>query len=230
LQTPYVQQCKIYLTKGFGSTTTVGEGSGTLIGRRHVLTASHVIYDHKEGFPKGALIAPCLYQENGQDIAPYGYFEARTFIVRSEFVDNKDYDYDIGMIVLDPDETGVHAGSYAGWMGYAVRDLNNKTGNTSGYPGDLFNGRRQYYTSGRMRNKIFDLWQGQFSYPSEKRVVYDWDTMGGQSGAGIWIKEGTQRYVVGVHSGGDSYPYWNTGVTITNQIYDWINEQKRLHR
>lgn len=231
LEDPYAQQCKIYATSRTGNVSMIG--SGTLIGRRHILTAGHVIYDHaRGGFMGNMTIVPCQYTDSsGTIIAPWGQFQARTFITRTEWITDKSDDYDIGLVVTDADSSGTYPGDYAGWMAYGVRDLNNKTGHQSSYPGDRNNGDRQFYSYGLLRTGIFDLWKGQFSYPSSKRVVYDFDTAGGSSGAGLWLKEGSKRVIVAVHQGGDpKYSYWNTATTITSEIFDWLGLQRRENR
>ncbi len=231
LEDPYAQQCKIYATSRTGRVSLIG--SGTLIGRRHVLTAGHVIYDHaRGGFMNNMTVVPCQYTDStGAIIGPWGTFPVRTFITRTEWTGDKNNDYDIGMVVTDADSRGNYPGDYAGWMAYGVRDLNNKTGHQSSYPGDRNNGDRQFYSYGLLRTGIFDLWKGQFNYPSNKRVVYDFDTSGGSSGAGLWLREGSKRVVVAVHQGGDpSYSYWNTATTITQEIFDWLGQQRRENR
>lgn len=224
---PYAQQCKLYCTTRRGNLNYIG--SGTLIGRRHVLTSGHVLYDHdRGGFMSSVTVVPCQYTDSsGAIISPWGQFSGRVFISRTEFTSDKNPDYDLGIVVTDADSDGNYPGDYAGWMGFAIRSLDGKTGHQSSYPGDLANGDRQYYSYGLLKTGIFDLWKGQFGYPSDKRVVYDFDTAGGSSGAGLWVNESGKRYVVAVHQGGDpNYNYWNTANAITREIFDWIKQQK----
>jgi Ca2+-binding RTX toxin-like protein len=52
------------------------------------------------------------------------------------------------------------------------------------------------------------------------------DTYSGQSGSGIWVEEGGQRHIIGVHTSGGQY--FNAGTALTpeihRQVVSWIND------
>ena len=54
-----------------------------------------------------------------------------------------------------------------------------------------------------------------------KTLVYNIDTVGGQSGCPVYIKKGGQRYVVGIHNYGAATG--NSATRITAPVYERLN-------
>ena len=59
-----------------------------------------------------------------------------------------------------------------------------------------------------------------------KTLVYNIDTVGGQSGCPVYIKKGGERYVVGIHNYGASTG--NSATRITAPVYERLNAWKNM--
>ncbi|HVF96128.1 MAG TPA: hypothetical protein VM871_02340, partial [Flavisolibacter sp.] len=88
--------------------------------------------------------------------------------------------------------------------------------NLSGYPGDKPDpgspkGTEQWFMS--LKPKSI----------SSRVITYDIDTMGGQSGAPVWLKVGESRFCVGIHTNGHSSGNSATRIVtgVFNNIQAW---------
>jgi len=90
--------------------------------------------------------------------------------------------------------------------------LKNATLNLSGYPGDK-GGNQQWFMARKTKSV------------SSRRIVYDIDTMGGQSGSPVWYLTNGQRYAVGVHTNGVSSGNSATRIVtpVFNNLIAWKN-------
>jgi V8-like Glu-specific endopeptidase len=61
---------------------------------------------------------------------------------------------------------------------------------------------------------------------ASNRLVYDIDTMGGQSGAPVYVKRNGQRYVVGIHNYGEASG--NSATRMTSSVYQNLYNWSRL--
>ncbi len=163
-------------------------GTGWLVGPKTVITAGHCIYDQRElgGWASEIKIAA------GRDdqTFPYGRIASTRFSTTDKWQEDQDPDFDIGCIHLD-----TPLGDRTGWFGVvslSAQDLQGYLVNIAGYPSDLGNGRFLY----QHRNRITGV--------SDRRIFYNVDTFGGQSGSPAWIYEtdGGPPLVVGVHAYG----------------------------
>lgn len=75
--------------------------------------------------------------------------------------------------------------------------------NISGYPGDRGNDTEQYFHA----NRVLSV--------GKRRVFYDVDTMGGQSGSPVWIHEeaGSPPLAIGIHAYGTGGTPFDLGIT-----------------
>jgi V8-like Glu-specific endopeptidase len=108
----------------------------------------------------------------------------------NRWVEAADPDFDIGCIHLDDP-----LGDEVGWFSVGAlspEELEGFLVNVSGYPGDRGGGTEQYHH----RNRILRV--------TERRLFYDVDTFGGQSGAPVWIHETDTAppLAVGIHAYG----------------------------
>lgn len=163
-------------------------GTGTLVNKHHVLTAGHCVYSKDDGG-----WATYVQFTPAQDDAsvPFGSSVATRLLSMKGWTDDNDRNYDIGMLILDKD-----LGNTVGYFGLITTsdgNLQNYRVNISGYPGDK--GGRQQWTAADLIKTV-----------QAERLLYDIDTVGGQSGSGVWsVWSGLQgEKVCGVHTTGSS--------------------------
>jgi len=114
---------------------------------------------------------------------------------------NENYDY--GAILLPN-----NLGSTTGWFGFGVysdTDLRGAVGNISGYPGDKPAGT-QWYDARRIDSV------------NSRKVFYDIDTAGGQSGSAVYRLIGGHRYAFAIHAYGGATT--NSGTRIITAVYN----------
>jgi glutamyl endopeptidase len=117
------------------------------------------------------------------------------------WTEDGDEKFDYGAIVL-PDPLGEHTG----WFAFAVHaDVTGSRGNISGYPGDKLAGT-QWYDS-----RILDS-------STDRKVFYDIDTFGGQSGAAVYRILNGQRTAFGIHAYGGARV--NSATRINRFVFD----------
>ncbi len=182
---PYTAICSLRIRSASGARYM---GTGFFISPRVLLTAGHCVYVHSDGgWVESIEVIPA---RNGTD-SPYGTAVSETFFSLGGWIEDKDKNYDFGVIVLPEDSP---LGKNVGWFGYKAlrreKEYVGKTLNISGYPGDK-GGKEQWWMSG----------EGEVQGPLLK---YDIDTFGGQSGSPVWATIGGREYVLGVHTMGNS--------------------------
>ncbi|QAY79351.1 serine protease [Sphingosinicella sp. BN140058] len=162
-------------------------GTGWFVGPKTVITAGHCVYEPNAmgGWATKITLTPGA--SGSQE--PFQSVVATRFETTDQWLNAQDPDFDMAVIHLD-----VALGSQVGWFGVASlpdATLQNFQVNVSGYPVDK-GGRQQWWA----RNRIRGL--------TPRRVFYDVDTMGGQSGAPVFIiqSEGAAPQVVGIHAYG----------------------------
>jgi V8-like Glu-specific endopeptidase len=180
-------------------------GTGWFIGPRTLITAGHVVYIKGSGVPgrdgwvKTIDVMP---GRNGGSL-PFGSVRSVSFRSVVGWTNNGDEHYDYGAIIIP-----TTLGNTVGWFGFGVfsdADLRAATANISGYPGDKPPGT-QWYDNHRV------------AAVDSRKVFYDIDTMGGQSGSAVYrIKDG-KRIAVAVHAYGGATT--NSGTRISTPVYN----------
>lgn len=194
-QIPWRRICALRITFPSGATY---RGSGFLIGPRAVATAGHCVYLHNQGgwAKKVEVIPGC----NGST-RPFGQAASSSLRSVVGWVTNRKPEYDFGCVVLPP---GSFGGNNLGSFGFAAFDaakLLAQAAVLAGYPGD-----KPFAELWGMARKIKSV--------TAKTLIYDIDSMGGQSGAPVYITRNGQRYVVGIHNYGAAAGNSATRVTV----------------
>jgi V8-like Glu-specific endopeptidase len=178
-------------------------GTGWLASPRTLLTAGHCVYLHGNGgWAKQIEVYPA---RNGDDL-PYSYVSTDLRSV-SRWTEDKNAKFDYGAILL-PEDTPV------GYFGYESRsdgELLHSLVNVYGYPADKQEGT---------------LWghYRQLGQVLPRTLVYNISTFGGQSGCPVFLKNGDDRVVVGIHNYGDVSG--NSATRITDDVFDDIEAWK----
>jgi len=180
-------------------------GTGWFIGPHTLMTAGHVVYiknsgvDGRDGFVRSIKVMP---GRNGTTL-PYGSVATSNLRTVKGWADNGDEEHDYGAIILDTD-----LGATTGWLGFGVYNdatLTSSVGNISGYPGDKPDGT-QWYAARRIASV------------AARKVYYDIDTFGGQSGSAVYRIVDGKRYAFAVHAYGGATT--NSGTRIVTPVYN----------
>jgi glutamyl endopeptidase len=198
-------------------------GTGWLIGPKTVVTAGHCVFSNYffGGWASEIEVIPGLNGVGG-DSKPYGSVISTRFSSIDRWTEKEDPDFDIGCIHLDQDK-----GTEVGWFAIGAlppEELESYLVNVSGYPADRGAGAEQYHN----RNRVLGV--------SERRLFYEVDTFGGQSGAPVWIyeQEDAPPLAVGIHAYGIGGTPSSMGITansapriipeVLEQMKKWVNQ------
>ena len=182
-------------------------GTGWFVGPHTLLTAGHCVFIKnsgvagRDGWVKKIQVMP----GRNASTLPYGSVSSTSFKSVTSWTNNGDENFDYGAIIIP-----TNLGNTVGWFGYQVLsdgDLTASTVNISGYPGDKPAGT-QWFQS----NKVAST--------GPRKVFYDIDTAGGQSGAPVWRLVNGNRYGVAIHAYGGATT--NSGTRITSPVADNI--------
>lgn len=183
---PWRMICALRMTAEGGGAAI---GTGWLVGPRTVMTAGHCVHSTEffGGWASEIEVSP---GRNGQVELPFGTLVSRRFSSVDRWVGDEDPDYDVGCIHLSEP-----IGDRIGWFGLACipsDGLEQYLVNISGYPADRGWGTEQYFHA----NRVIRV--------TDRRLFYDVDTYGGQSGAPVWVyRDGDPLpQVVGIHAYG----------------------------
>jgi len=179
-------------------------GTGWFMGANTLVTAGHVVYindpstPERHGWVNRIEVMP---GRNGSDL-PYGMTASEIFYSVTGWTEGGSHEYDYGAIKI-----ASALGDVVGTFGIGVfgrSELLNTTGNLAGYPGDKDSGTLWYDS-----NRIAAV--------SSRKVYYDIDTAGGNSGGAIYRIKSGNRTAFGIHAYGGASN--NSATRITTPVF-----------
>lgn len=185
-------------------------GTGWFVGPRLLVTAGHVVYIKNSGVPGRDGWVQRIVVMPGRDGGnlPYGSTISSNLRTVKGWANNASENYDYGAILLDEP-----LGARTGWFGFGNwSNLNNVGGNVSGYPGDKPAGTQWY--AGRTIDSA-----------TSRKVFYDIDTFGGQSGSAVYRFWNGGRYGFAIHAYGGARV--NSGTRINEAVFNNIKMWKQ---
>ncbi len=212
---PWRMICALRIDSRYGTFI----GTGWFAGPKTLVTAGHCVFDEAsmEGWANEIEVSP---GRNGNEL-PFDTVVAKRFSTISRWEETRDPDFDVGAIHLEEP-----LGEELGWFSIGAlpaSELENFRVNISGYPADRGGGKEQWFHANRLLRV------------SSRRIFYDVDTFGGQSGSPVWIYESEDSHplVVGVHAYGVGGTPDHFGITansaprIIPEVFDiiegWVN-------
>jgi V8-like Glu-specific endopeptidase len=188
-----------------------GDGTGVLVGKHHVLTAGHNIFNpSKGGWAQDVKVVPGY--NNGH--SPYGTSRAVKLTAMIGFTEYHDVDYDLG-IIITKDDIGVSTGWF-GMMPTDGADLRTANLHIVGYPNE-----------GSYDGELLEDTTCAVTDTNDHKVFYRTNTYQGLSGAPIFLQVRPYGYsepggiIVGVHTTGDDNE--NSGPKLRREIWNWIS-------
>lgn len=185
-------------------------GTGFFIDRRTIVTAGHCVFLHGHGgWAKQITVSPA---RNG-DTTPFNSITARNFRSVQGWTKGKGREYDYGVILLSKtDVVSPNIGAF-GFGRYSDQFLLKKKLNTAGYPGDKASGTMWY--NGREAKSV-----------TPQTIIYDADTMPGQSGSPVWFTDSNgAKIVVGIHTNGSISG--NSATRISQPVLDNLKKWRK---
>jgi glutamyl endopeptidase len=179
---PWRWVCQLIITMANGG---MSRCTGWFIGRKTVMTAGHCVFMKAAGgWVRRVEVIPGM---NGAG-RPYGSQIGTSFRSVQGWIQDGDWNYDYGAIILPDNTLGDRVG-YFGFASLTDASLQNLLVNNSGYPGDKPFGT-QWFNAGRITSI------------TARKIYYMVDTAGGQSGSPVWRFQNNERHAIGIHAYG----------------------------
>jgi glutamyl endopeptidase len=162
-------------------------GTGSFAGPKTVVTAGHCIFaSQMSGAATSITVIPGQSAGASPD-QPFGFKTSTNFSTTDLWKEQEDPDFDIGCIHL-AEAFNPHPGVFSTAV-FSTEELRGFLVNVAGYPAD------------KGGDKLFHH-ANQILAATDRRIFYAIDTMGGQSGAPVWLHESEDGppVVVGIHA------------------------------
>ena len=191
-------------------------GTAWFVGPRTLITAGHCVYIHDHG-GRYADWARAIHVIPGRDgpETPYGYVTSSDYRSVVGWARDQDDEFDYAAIIL-PKPMGIETG----WLSAAVESdetLRGGTAHIAGYPGDK-------------RDQLDGtLWYDKkpIVHCDPRKVYYEVDTVGGQSGSAVMIDEDGTPVAIGIHAYGQN-SFGNSATRINTRVHEniqrWVDE------
>ena len=175
-----------------------------------------------DGWPISIEVIPAINSNNFSN-KPFGSAMAIELAVATQYYSEGMKTHDWGMIKLSE-----HIGYESGYIGvkFMTRNMANQNVSTAGYPGDINNIENNIdgiYTD----DTFYQYWVSDIitadstenaSPATYRRLKYEMDTFGGQSGSPIIYN----NKCIGIHNGYSLNDDLNYAFGITSQLYSFI--------
>lgn len=179
--------------------------SGFMYGPDLVVTAGHCVYDQDRDLWYNTAWNVVVWPGRNGSEKPYGSCRAQKGYVADNWMSGRE-DYDFGAFRID-----CNVGNQTGWMGlYAASaaELNDQPLTIRGYPHDKAYGTQWWDTD-------------YIGNVNPRRVFYNVDTYGGQSGSPAYnqnIGNCNSVCVLAIHAYGQGPDFYNSGTRITDNV------------
>lgn len=185
-------------------------GTAWFVSPRTLVTAGHCVYIKHSGIQGRDGWVNKIDVMAGRDGAtlPHGSVTGAIFHSITGWTENGDENYDLGVIVL-PVPLGDTVGVF-GIGSYPDAELDGLPVNISGYPGDK--------TNAEAGTQWFDA--RELAQLNGRKLYYDIDTAGGQSGAPVFRIVDGNRIGIAIHAYGGNTT--NSGTRINDEVYNLI--------
>jgi V8-like Glu-specific endopeptidase len=167
-------------------------GTGWFAGPRTIITAGHCVYGPELG---GWATDITIFPARNGERQPLDQLVSKRFSTTDRWRTERNPDFDYAAIHLGPEAEAITRKT--GWFSTAALNdaaLDAQRVNVSGYPVDKgfaeLTGSEQWFHA------------KQIVHATPRRIYYDVDTMGGQSGAPVWLESEEGPRVVGIHAYG----------------------------
>ncbi len=192
---PYSAIGRVYVEYFDGS---AGYGTGFLFGPNDVATAAHVLFNKK-----GSIAEKVTFWLPGRG-GPVANYTGTQLAIPQEYMDGTDpIAYDWGMFHINS-----NIGNTVGYLGWTDRVSINDTVQVIGYPGSEM----------RMAGR-------QIKVVGKYVIMYDVDTLPGQSGAPV-LNRALDDRMVAIHNGGVDTLEMNQGCRITSRMASVLNKYR----